>query len=256
MKYSIQVFQVGHQKIRGPIVFYLDRFDEWEPFIDTIVVVRGGGKTVVINSGLPDLSVLEPFWPSWPGERPWEVSESEQPAAALASVGVDPATVDFLILTPLVYYATGHIDLFSKAQICILKRGWADFHAPSNAFYESIRSLLIPPKTLASMVTDTYSRLRLLEDEDEVLPGIRTFFAGVHHRSSMAVTIDTAKGRAIFSDCFFKFRNIEENIPIGALENLDEVQVSYSKIRREADLLIPMFDPEVFVRYPGGRVVE
>jgi len=256
MNYSIQVLQVGRQQLRGPIVFYLDRFDAWEPFVDTIIVVRGGGKTIVINSGLPPLSVLEPFWPSWPGERPWEMTATEEPATALASIGVDPAAVDFLILTPLVYYATGHIDLFSKAQICILKRGWADFHAPANSFYESIRSLLIPPKMLASMVTNCFPRLRLLEDEDEILPGIRTFFAGVHHRSSMAVSIDTVKGKAVFSDCFFKFRNIEENIPIGALENLDEVEITYSRIRREANLLIPMFDPELFVRYPGGLIAE
>src|ERR1043165_3617319 len=109
MTFSIQVVCVGRQQLRGPIIFYLERFDSWEPFIDSMIIIRGGGKTVVINAGLPrDLSVLDSFWPNWPGERPWEVGPSESPVTALRNAGVDPATVDHLILTPLVYYATGN----------------------------------------------------------------------------------------------------------------------------------------------------
>ena len=169
-------------------------------------------------------------------------------------MGVDPANVDYLIVTPLQYYATSNVDLFTHAKICILKRGWADFHVPTHGFYDSMCSLIIPYDILARLVTDDWSRLRLLEDEDEILPGIRTVFAGVHHRSSVAVCIDTEKGMAVFSDCFFKFRNIEENIPIGAVENIEEGYHTYQKIRRMAKLLIPMFDPELFNRYPGGII--
>jgi len=117
-----------------------------------------------------------------------------------------------------------------------------------------MRPLCIPDHTLRHLVTDAWPRVRLLEDEDTILPGIRTFFAGVHHRSSMAVAIETAKGTAIYSDCCFKFRNVEENIPIGYVENIEEAYLSYARIRREAKLLIPAFDPGVFERYPAGRV--
>ncbi|MGA7765302.1 MAG: hypothetical protein WCA27_03660 [Candidatus Sulfotelmatobacter sp.] len=255
MTYSVQVIRVGRQELRPPIVYYLEKYDGWESFVDTIVVVRGGGNTVVINSGLPrDLSVLEPYWPTWPMERKWEVSEEEKPTNALRRVGVDPNSVDYLIVTPLQYYATSNIDLFTRAKICLLKRGWADLHIPSHGYYESIRQLTIPYDILARLVTDDWPRLRLLEDEDEILPGIRTFFAGAHHRSSVAVCIDTPKGTVVFSDCFFKFRNIEENIPIGAVENIDEAYHSYQRIRREATLVVPMFDPEIFQRFPGGIV--
>lgn len=255
MSFSIQVLRVGRQNLRPPIIYYLERYDGWEPFIVTIVVVRGQGKTIVINSGLPrDLSVLDPYWPSWPMEQKWEVSDAEKPANALRSVGVDPAEVDYLIISPLQYYATSNIDIFSRARICLLKRGWADFHVPTHGYYDSMRQLIIPYDILSKLVTDDWQRLQLLEDEDEILPGLRTFFAGVHHRSSLGVQIETAKGTAIFSDCFFKFRNIEENIPIGAVENIDECYHTYMRIRREGKLLIPMFDPELFNRYPGGVV--
>src|SRR5690348_6271928 len=108
MPYSVQVVQIGHQEIRPPIVYYLEKYDGWEPFVSTIVVIKGGGKTVVINSGLPrDLALLEPYWPSWPMERKWQVTEDEKPIHALRNIGVDPAEVNFLIISPLQYYATG-----------------------------------------------------------------------------------------------------------------------------------------------------
>lgn len=255
MAYSVQVLQVGRQRLLGACVSYMAHFDAWEQFIFTMVVVRGAGKTVIINTGLPkDLSVLDPFWPQWTGEQKIEVSEAEQPLNALTRAGVDPTEVDVLIISPLVYYATANIDLFSKAQICLLRRGWVDFHAPAHRHMDGMRSVCIPHNILRYLVTDAWARVRLLQDEDTVLPGIRVFFSGAHHRSSMAICIETAKGTAIYSDSFFKFRNVEENIPIGYLENLEEAFLTYERVRNEKGLIIPAFDPEIFERYPEGIV--
>ena len=80
MTYSVQVLQVGRQQMLGACIYYMERFDVWEKFIFTMAVVRGNGKTIVINSGLPkDLTVLDPYWPLWPGERKIEVNEAEKP---------------------------------------------------------------------------------------------------------------------------------------------------------------------------------
>ena len=255
MSYSVQVLQVGRQELLGACIYYMERFDVWERFIFTMVVVRGNEKTIVINSGLPkDLSVLDPYWPIWPGERKIEVNDAEKPLNALAKVGVDPAEVDVLIISPLVYYATANIDLFPNAEICLLRRGWADFHSPTHRSLDPMRSMAIPDDILKHLVTDAWPRVRLLEDRDTVLPGIDVFFAGVHHRSSMAITIETPKGPIIYSDSFFKFRNIEENVPVGYVENLEEAFITYDRVRKMKGLIVPAFDPEIFERYPNGIV--
>jgi len=68
--YTIQVLQTGHIELRGACIYYMIDFDRWEPFIYTMLVVRGNGKTVVINSGVDDdPSFLDPLWKDWPGER-------------------------------------------------------------------------------------------------------------------------------------------------------------------------------------------
>ena len=255
--YTIQILPVAHQEMRGPGIYLLDRLDEWEPFQFHVLVVRGGGKTILINTGPPqDLGFLDPYWPLWPAERPIQIADHERLDHALASAQVEPADVDVVIVSPLIFYATGNIDRFPNAHICLLKRGWIDFHAPPlrGKYMDSVRELVMPARVAAHLVTDAWPRVRLLEDEDEVLPGITTFFSGVHHRSSMAVRIATPRGMAIFSDSFFKFRNIEEDVPVGYLENLEEAFVNYERIRREADLFLPAFDPELMTRYAGGRI--
>src|SRR5712692_28407 len=101
MAYSIQVVQLAHQEVLGACIYYMERFDRWEPFIFHTVVVRGGGKTIVINSGLiRDLSALDPFWPLWSGERKIVMDKDGCMPNALLKVGVDPAEVDYLVIAP------------------------------------------------------------------------------------------------------------------------------------------------------------
>jgi len=90
--------------------------------------------------------------------------------------------------------------------------------------------------------------LRLLEDEDEVLPGIRCFWAGVHHRSSMCYVVETEKGRIGFSDCVFKFGNIDDGEPLGIQESLEEYYITTERIKRETDFFIPLYEPEAIHR--------
>ena len=92
----------------------------------------------------------------------------------------------------------------------------------------------------------------LLDDEDEIVPGITVFWTGAHHRSSMAVRVETAAGVVIASDCFFRYENITENRPLGINESMEETLTAYDRIRAEADILIPLYDGRVLERHPNG----
>jgi glyoxylase-like metal-dependent hydrolase (beta-lactamase superfamily II) len=94
--------------------------------------------------------------------------------------------------------------------------------------------------------------MHLLQDEEEIRPGIHVFWAGVHHRSSMAIAVETERGIVIISDCFFKYGNIESGRYLGVMESMMEADATWTRIRKEADIVASIYDPEVFVRYPGG----
>jgi glyoxylase-like metal-dependent hydrolase (beta-lactamase superfamily II) len=256
MSFQVQVLKMGQCQVRGPEVYWMDRWDDWEELCFYMVLVRGEGKTAIINTGPPrDLSLLNARWTSAFGERGALIRrENELPEEALARCGVKPSDVDWVLITPLQAYAVGNIPLFRNAEVCVSRRGWIeDFHAPPYEMHVP-RKLRIPDDVLNYLTIQAPQKLRLLEDEDEVLPGLSAAWVGTHHRSSMAYFIRTPAGRVAVSDCCFKYGNIEKNHPLGIMESLPECMAAYERLRREADIVIPLYDPEVLRRFPDGKV--
>lgn len=181
-------------------------------------------------------------------------TEEERPQNALKRFGLTPDDIQYVILTPLQAYATANVTLFRNAQICISRKGWIeDFQAPWYPLHVP-RHLRIPRDVNDYLQNEGWEKLRLLKDEDEVLPGITTFWAGVHHRSSIAVCVNTAKGKVIITDSFFKYPNVEQGKYLGVGESILEAAVTYQRLRREGDILVPIYDPEVFRRFPNGKI--
>ncbi len=253
MTYEIQVLKMGQCEVPGPEVYWMSAWDTWETLYFWMVVIRGGGRTIIINTGPPeDLTALNQAWSKAIDPRSQMVRQAdERPANALAHLGIKPSDVDYVLVTPLQAYATGNIPMFANATVCISQRGWIeDFHAPKYEMHIP-RKLRIPDDVLQYLDITAPEKLRLLDDEEEVLEGIRAFWTGVHHRSSMAYSVQSAAGHVVISDCFFKYRNIEEKIPLGIMESLEECMHAYARIQAEADLLLPLYDHLVPERLKG-----
>lgn len=92
---------------------------------------------------------------------------------------------------------------------------------------------------LSRRVTDKWDQVRLLEDEEELRPGLSVFRTGAHHRSSLAVKVATGQGAVIGSDCFMRPENITQNRPLGINESLAETLAAYDRIRRRPTFSCP-----------------
>jgi len=255
--YEIQALKVGEADVPGPEVYWMSHWGTWETLYFYTVLIRGGGRTILVNTGPPaDLTALNRAWTGSYGDPRGALRRTgdELVVNALASVGVRPAEVDCVLITPLQAYTTSNIPLFPNATICLSRRGWIeDFHAPRFPIHGP-REFRIPNDVLTYLEIDAWSKLRLLDDEEQVLPGIRASWVGVHHRSSMAYFVATEHGAVAISDCFFKYANIEQNLPLGIQESMEECVRSYAMIRTRASRVLPLYDPEVLVRHPGGRI--
>lgn len=256
-QYSVRVLKMGQIDVPGPEVYWMSRWFDWETLYFYMVVIQGEGITAIINTGPPeDLTPLNTLWKKFAGERcQFRRTEQERPSAALGSIGLKPEDIQYVLITPLVSYTNANIALFPNVKkIFISRRGWIeDFFAPPHPVHVP-RKIFIPDDVVIYLTTQVLDRVRLVENEDEILPGIRMFWVGVHHRSSMAVAIPTKKGQVVVSDCFFKYGNIEKNHPLGVQESMEECRLSYARIRREADITVPLYDPEVLERFPGGII--
>lgn len=77
------------------------------------------------------------------------------------------------------------------------------------------------------------------------------FWTGAHHRSSVAVQVETSEGVVVFSDCFSRYENISENRIPGINESRYEALAAYERIPRTADT---MYDLRVIRDNPKGRI--
>jgi hypothetical protein len=255
MEYVIDVLKMGEAEVPGPEVYWMSHWDHWETLFFQMALIRGEGCTAIVNTGPPaDLTEINSVWSKFAGSRcQLRRKEDETPTKALAHMSVDPKDVDFVFLTPLQAYATGNIHLFPNAKICLSRRGWIeDIVAPLPHLHVP-RRLCISDAVLKYLLFEAWDRVRLLDDEEEILPGIRCWWAGTHHRSSVVYSIDTAAGTVMIGDCAFKYQNLEGH-PLGIAESLMEGERAYRRIRSEAAIFLPLYDPEIQIRYPRGRV--
>ena len=257
MKYFVRAFNRGTFWVPGPEVYWMEAWNQREEMNALIYLVRGGGQNILINTGPPrDLTIINQAWLEFFGYPEAQIvrNESQLPHNILRAQGLTADDISLVLVTPLQAYATANIHLFRKATIGISRRGWIeDFQAPFYHLHVP-RHLRVPPDVNHYLQNEGWEKLRLLADEEEVLPGIRVFWAGVHHRSSMAIAIDTEKGTVIISDCFFKYGNIEHGRYLGVMESMIEADATWARIRKEADVFASIYDPEVFVRHADGII--
>lgn len=203
-KFSVNVLKMGVVPVPGPEVYWMSHWDQFEELAFLMVVARNEKHTVVVNCGPPvDITQMNAFWkPFHPsGKVQFARSESERPVNALASLGIDPKDVTHLIVSPLVGYACGNLSLFPNAQFVISRTGWIeDVIAPAYAAHVP-REIFVPNDVLRFLLFDAWDRVRFM-DEGEVCPGVRVWWAGVHHRSSLAIAIDSKEGQVLASDSF------------------------------------------------------
>ncbi|MFA9477945.1 hypothetical protein ACERK3_06495 [Phycisphaerales bacterium AB-hyl4] len=231
--------------------------ESFQPWAYTGLVAKSDDTTVVINTGFPlDMQPVQAFFAAWHSRCHVERSEDRTMDGHLQRLGIAPGDVDHLLLSCLGPYSTGRVELFERCPIHIGRAEWVDYHAPPPNFPPQPRDTIIPPQTLSRLVFEDWPRVNLLEDEDEICPGIRVFRTGGHHAGSLAVAINTRMGTLIYADTLFTYENYEQNIPIGFFRDQDAFHAAVRRIRREADLIVPFFDPVAFERYPDGVVTR
>lgn len=253
--YSVQVFRAGGEYGPAVSVYYNSRLTEFLELYYFVVVLRNERRTVLINTGLPDdFSPFDRFVKEWHPDCRIFRREDETTEVLMQRAGIDPALVETVILTPLTIYTTGQVSLFKNARFAVSRAGWVDFWAPAPYAPRLPKEIAMARESRMFFADEAFERVQLLESEDTICPGISCFWTGGHHLSSTAIVVNTRRGKVIFGDCFFTYDNLEKNIPIGWAENLHELYAAYDRVRRSADIAVPLYDPQVFQRFPEGII--
>lgn len=239
--YKIRTLLNGRCNVLEQVTFHGGSTERVVPFNLYVWVIEGGEHPVLIDTGLVDVEGFNKGTASYiPGgvvQRP-----EERPDVMLRNAGVDAGEVSHVILTHLHGDHANNIGMYPNATVVVSRRGFLG--AFPDGISKDFMSALIPrwPRSL-----------HLVEDE-EILPGIRTFWIGGHSPCSQAIAVETAKGTVVFTgDTCYMYANIEEDRPIGWAD-VEECRRAMARIRAEAYIIIPGHDPLVLERHPGGNI--
>lgn len=254
--YSVTIAKVGQCEMPGPLVYRTSSDDEWHTLFFYFVVIRGGGKTLVINTGLPeDLSTLNALWGEMAGPRCQVTREpDERLGPILVRLGLNPHRVDYIIATPFKDYLLANVREFPNAAVCVSQRGWTERYLARRYPSPMPDPTAVSDEMLAQLQKGTPNALRLLRDEDEILPGVKVRWIGVHDRSTIAVIVPTSQGDVVITDACLTYEHIEGMVPLGITESLEACLNAFVLVRQSAPLVVPLYDPQVLERFEGGRI--
>lgn len=248
--YEVRLIPTGTGSFPGSMVFWgADHLVRHDLTFHS-VLVRGCGRTMLINTGFPD--DLTDTNVAYSRSMGTTIIRDEHLVDALEALDVKPADVTDVILAPLGLYSTGAVLAFDNARIWIAREGWVSFHTSPDHPHDKPDST-IPPDLLSWLTGPGRSQLRLVDDT-EIAPGVRLWWTGGHHRASMCTEVATQDGAIAISDVYFHERNFTDNHPVGMSENIYEVLNAYRRIRRTGTIAVPLFDPGNRTRFPGGLV--
>ncbi len=202
-------------------------------------LVRGGGRNVLVDTGFyrPDLV------------KNWNPAGYVRPDEAVRRAGVRPEDITDVIITHLHWDHADGADLFPNATIWIQKdeyEYYATRSGKSGVTAEDIDALGRAQKA---------KRLRLVEGDREILPGIRVYTGGKHTYASQYASVTTKDGSVVLaSDNVYLYENLEKHVPIAqtldAKSNL-AAQEKMKSLVRDIRLIVPGHDPAVLTRFPA-----
>lgn len=255
MSYGVRLLRLGDGDVPGPEVYWMSDWDRWYTLSFQAVLIQGDGVNALVSTGpARDLEPMNTQWASFLGERAaMRREEGHWIGDLLPAVGLVPADITHVLLTPLQLYTTSNVPLFTNAEIGLTERGWTHFHRTHEHPHDDRWSCL-PRDVLHHLTHEAWDRVRLLADEDEVVPGIRTWWTGSHHRASMAVEVDSTAGVVTITDAYFTERNLDTDQPIGICENIYEALAAHARVREVADIALTLYDAGQNERFPDGIV--
>jgi len=255
--YRVDCIRTATHMAQEAVLLYMRGFGQERLVNCYFWLIRGGGLHILVDTGLggeypadyPD-AIREL---SQQHQHGFPVAQGEDTVSRLRAYGVTPDDIDIVILSHLHFDHAGNIPLFKRARIAVNRKGWAFARQPGKHPVFNVAADAL----LNYMETEMGGQLSLVEDEAEIVPGIRVVWTGGHTVCSQAVLIDTAKGRVVLTgDVAYLYDNLEQDHPIGLAVSLFESVAALRRLKAEGDILLPGHDAAILVRYPGGVIAQ
>jgi glyoxylase-like metal-dependent hydrolase (beta-lactamase superfamily II) len=239
--YEVLALKYGERDTTACQFFYREASHEKITLDYFVWLIRGGPYPILVDTGFLEDDAEHRG-----------IRNYVRPSEMVARAGVKVADLPVALVTHLHYdHWAGH-RLFPSSEFWIQRDEvafWTGRYGRYAAFGQSMNV-----GALANLTTLNYAnRIRIIEGEHEVLPGIRVHRLGGHTAGLQIVTVETARGRVVLtSDASHFYRNVERYQPVQIITSLPEMLAGFDTIHALAGaekLIVAGHDPEVAERF-------
>ncbi len=178
------------------------------------------------------------------------------PIETLARIGVDAGTVRDVVLTHLHYDHSGHLGAFPNARFWVQDDElafWTGRYAGRGAIGHTVE----PPDIVELVRLNFERRVRFVDGDEELAPGITLHRVGGHAPGLQVVRVETAGGPLVLaSDATHFYANLQEDRPFAIVHSLPGMYAAFDRVRALAggddDRIVPGHDPLVLERHPAA----
>jgi len=175
----------------------------------------------------------------------------------LGRLGIRAEEIPTALITHLHWDHWAGYRHFPNAEFWIQRDEVAFWTGAAVARYDAFK-MSANAGALAELVRLNYAnRVRIIQGDREVLPGLRVHRIGGHTAGLQIVSVETAKGPVVLtSDASHFYRNVERFQPVQIITSLPEMLAGFETIQALAgsrDRIVAGHDPEVSQRF---EVVE
>ncbi len=239
--YQVYAVKCGERDTTACEFFFREPSHERLTLHFFVWVVLGGPHPVVVDTGFGEEDAAAR------GLRGYV-----RPAAMLARLGVRADEVPLALITHLHWDHWAGFRHFPAAEFWIQRDEVAFWTGPAARY--DVYKAPASPGALAELVRLNYgNRVRVVDGDREVLPGLRVHRIGGHTAGLQIVSVETARGRVVLaSDASHFYRNVERFQPVQLITNLPEMLAGFDTIRALAggpELIVAGHDPAVAARF-------
>jgi glyoxylase-like metal-dependent hydrolase (beta-lactamase superfamily II) len=222
-----------------------DAHDVNMPLDYFVWAIVGNGRTIIVDTGFDEAV----------GARRGRTTVKPV-RAGLEAIGINPDSVETVIMSHLHYDHSGNTELFPRAryhlQDCEME------YATGRCMCHKVIGNSFEPDYVVSMVRKNFAgRVEFHDGEGEVASGVTVHHIGGHTKGLQCVRVETKRGPVVIAaDATHLYAHIENNRVFPVVYNVAEVLEGYRKLKKLAgdpQRVVPGHDPDVLRRYPAAR---
>lgn len=210
-------------------------------------LAKSANRNVLIDTGFSQETAVR-------RGRAWE----RCPIDALSLLGVKAEDIDDLIITHLHYDHAGNLGKIPHARIHLQSKEMQF----ATSRYMCIKHIslggIFEAEDVCAMVRHNFAgRVRLIDGDAEVAPGIRVHLTGGHTPGMQMVSINTKRGSVVLmSDAAHLYENIATQKPFHIAFDVADMIAGWRtavELTNLTSCLIPGHDPAVLLDYPPAN---